>query len=260
MKTFSDPLWGYSITYPDNWVENNLGEIQAFASVPEALVRDYTGVNAGYLILRGEFNHTAESIEPLWNSHITKISMMVGAKNLGSAPLAIGGGKGYEAEIVMPKSKDQRLWTGILSYGLTILHLMVEHPLSNRDWFEPLATKMVSSLRFTSKNPGLETIEGEIPLPPNFTAADPATILADLNNPQGWLAFQGEGTIGSLQAFYLRELPQFGWEVAEFIPYPNQTEINFARLQFTRGQQKATLGILPTNPQKNSAAIVIKYQ
>ena len=258
MRNFADPLWGYQLAYPDDWGEKKLGELQAFAANPEAFERTYSGPNAGYLMVRGEFNHTGESIDPLWNAHITKISMMVGAKNLGSAPLEIGGGSGYEAEIVMPKSRDQRLWTGILSYGLTILHLMAEHPLSQRDRFEPLATQIVSSLRFTSRNPDLITTETGIPLPPEFTTTEPASILTDINDPQDWLAFSGDATIGSLQAFYLRESSVYDWEIAEFIPYPNQTEIQFARLQLTKGKQTAVLGILPDIPETDSSTIVIK--
>lgn len=258
MNNFIDPLWGYQLDYPDNWVCQRNDDIEAFAASQEALDSEYTGPQAGYLLVRGEFNHTAEKIDPLWDNHITKISMMVGAKNLGSAPLAIGGGNGYEAEIVLPKTRNKRLWTGILSYGLTVLHLMVEHPLDQRDWFEPLATKTIASLRFLDSTPNLATTEGNIPLPPDYESASPTDFLTDIEDQQNWLAFSGEASIDSLQVFYSRELPRYGWEISEFTSYPNQTDINFARLHLTRGKETAVLGILPNVRGQNTSAIVIK--
>ncbi|MBN2043716.1 MAG: hypothetical protein JW757_01750 [Anaerolineales bacterium] len=259
MNTFFDPLWGYKLTYPDSWVSQRNGEIQAFAAHLEALNREYIGFQAGYLLVRGEFNHTGESIDPLWEAHITKISLMVGAKNVGAAPLKIGSGSGYEAEIVMPKTKRQRLWTGILSYGLTILHLMVEHPLDQRDWFEPLATSIIKDLHFIQHVPDLTTAEGNIPLPPGFEPADPCAILTDVNASEEWLAFSGQASVDSLQAFYIRELPSYDWEISEFIPYPNQTTIPFARLNLNREGQTTVLGILPEAKGQQTSAIVIRY-
>jgi hypothetical protein len=259
MITFTDHLWGYRLTYPNDWVEQRSNEIQAFAAVPEALNQNYTGPQAGYLLVRGEFNHTAESIDPLWSSHITKISMMVGAKNLGSAPFAVEGGTGYEAEIVLPKTKNKRLWTGILSYGLAILHLMVEHPLDQRVFFEPLVTGIIASLRFIHHLPNLTTTERNIPLPPVFENINPKSILSDIDDHQEWEAYAVEDTTGSLQAFYTRELPHYGWEISDFTPYPNQSEIQLARFHLTKGEENAVLGILPKPREDIASGIVIRY-
>lgn len=258
MTTFTDPLWGYQLTYPDDWVQHGSGDIEAFSATQAALNSDYTGPDAGHLLIRGEFNHTAQSIDPLWNTHIAKISLMVGAKDLGSAPLALGGRRGYEAEIVLPKQSEQRLWTGILTYGLTILHLMVKHPLDQRDWFEPQATQIVASLRFLPASPDLPQAQGDIPLPQDYSAEDPAAVLSDVQDQQGWQAFTGDASIDALQAFYVRELPNYGWEIHQFTPYPNQIELTFARLHLRKGSQAAALGLLPTPKGEGTSTVVIK--
>jgi len=260
MTTFSDPLWGYQLTYPDDWVHQRTGDIEAFAATEAALSTDYTDPQAGYLLARCEFNHTGESIDPLWNDHIAKLSLMLGAKNVGSVPLAMGGGTGFEAEIVLPKKRNKRLWTGILSYNLTILHLMVAHPLDNRNWFEPQGTQIITSLRFLSQVSDLAVINGDFPLPPNYISIDPAAILRDINSNQHWQAFTGQSTIDALQAFYLRELPRYDWEIIEFTPYPNQAGINFARLHISKETQTAALGLVPVDRDENTGAIVIKYE
>ncbi len=260
MTTFTHPLWGYLLTYPDDWVHQRTDDIEAFATVEAALNTDYAGPQAGYLLVRCEFNHTGESIDPLWNNHIAKLSLMLGAKNVGSAPMAMGGGTGFEAEIVLPKKRNQRLWTGILSYGLTILHLMAAHPLANRSWFEPQATQIVTSLRFLSQVPDLVVINGDLPLPLNYFSTDPAAILQDINSQEHWQAFTGQATIDALQAFYLRELPRYDWDILEYTPYPNQAGINFARLHISKETQTAALGIVPVDGVENTGAIVIKYE
>jgi hypothetical protein len=234
--------------------------MEAFAAIQAALDSEYAGDKAGHLLVRGEFNHTGESIDPLWNTHISKVSLMVGAKNLGSAPLVLGGGTGYEAEIVLPKSKNQRMWTGIFSYGLTILHLMAAHPLEQRDWFEPLATGIVTSLRFLRAVPGLLTTEVGIPLPSGYTAKDPVEILQDIDDPQSWQAWSGGASVNALQAFYVRELPNYDWEIEEFTPYPSQSRIYFARLRVRREGQSLVVGLLPEGKGENESSIVIKLE
>jgi hypothetical protein len=258
MATFSDPLWGYLLTYPDDWVHHTSGDIEAFAATESALNTEYAGPQAGILLTRCEFNHTGENIDPLWNSHITKLSLMLGAKDVGSVHLAMGGGRGYEAEIVLPKKQNQRLWTGILSYGLTILHLMAAHPLDHRDWFQPLATQIVTSLRFLSKMTKLETTVAGIPLPPDYISTDPTTLLRDITGQLGWQAFKGHASPGALQAFYLRELPPLGWEITEYVPYPGKSNLNFARFKLHKENQTATLAILPSEGKESHGNIVIK--
>jgi hypothetical protein len=258
MAIFSHPLWGYECTYPNDWIHQTSGDIEAFAALKDALNTEYAGPQAGHVAVRCEFNHTGESIDPLWNEYISKLSIMLGAKQIGSAPLSMGGGKGYEAEIIMPKKNNKRLWTGILSYGLTIMHLMATHPLDLREWFEPLATRIVTSLRFISHVSDLPTTNDEIPLPPNYNTTDPTTILQDIKKEQNWLAYTGNATVAALQAFYVRELPKFNWEIDEFTPYPNQDKLRFARLIAKKEARTASLGIIPKAGEEINSTVVIK--
>lgn len=230
----------------------------AFAAIPEGLDREYSGPKAGFVLVRGEFNHTGESIDPLWDSHITKISMMIGAKDLGSAPFAVEGGRGYEAEIVMPKSQNKRLWAGILSYGLTILHLMAEHPLDQKDSFEPIGSEIIKSLRFIRQIPDMDITENNMPLPSNVEPSDPNNLLPALDDLQLWEAYTSPSGIGSLQAFYTRELPRYGWEIAEFYPFPSQADIPYARIYLTRGKERVILAILPGPVENGPTGIMIK--
>lgn len=258
MATFTHPLWGYSLTYPDAWIHHTSAEIEAFATRLEALHVDTAGPKDGHCLVRGEFNYSQKDINLLWKDHLVKLGLMVGAKNVGSAPLRIGGGVGFEAEIVLPKTKNQRLWTGLLAYGLTILHLVVSHPLDQRGWFEPLASALVTSLRFKSKTDGLETIPAGVPLPHGYTSIQPDSLLSNIKTQQGWLAFTGQALCDALQAFFLRELPHLGWEIMEFIPYPNQTNTGFARFQLRKQNRELTLAILPS--QGLYGDIVIKQE
>ena len=258
MAIFSHPIWGYQLTYPNGWVHQTSGDVEAFAAVKAALNTEYSGSLAGHLAARCEFNFLGESLDPLWKEHISKLSIMLGAKNIGSAPFSMGGGNGYEAEIVMPKKKNKRLWTGILSYGLTILHLVVTHPLEQREWFEPLATSIVTSLRFISHVPDLPTTNDDIPLPPNYSTSDPSAILQDIKKEQNWQAYTINAPVEALQAFYLRELPKFSWEIDEFTPYPNQVNIHFARLLAKKDEQIASLGIVPMAGGEKTSTVVIK--
>ena len=105
MAIFNNTLWGYRLTHPDNWVHKTFGDIEAYAAIMEAHSTEYTGPNAGHLALRCEFNHTGKSIDPLWNQYLAKLSIMMSAKKVGSAPLHLRGGIGFEAEVVLPKKK-----------------------------------------------------------------------------------------------------------------------------------------------------------
>jgi len=258
MTIFNHPIWGYQLTYPDNWVHQTSGEVEAFAASYQALTKEYNGDDAGHLATRCEFNHAGQDIDPLWNVHISKLSVMMGAKNIGAAPFTMGGGKGYEAEIVMPKKQKVRLWTGILSYGLTILHIMVTHPLELRAQFEPIANDIISSLRFISQIPNLPTTENRIPLPPHFDETDPTKIMNTTKPDQEWRAYSGNASVDSLQAFYLRELPKYGWEIIEFTPYPNTLDIQFARVHIQNDIHKISIGLIPMNENQTISSIVIK--
>jgi len=261
MATFQNPLWGFELTYPDNWVQRTNADADGFAQNVEAF--DQIGsVNeqVAHMLVRGEFNGKRSPIAPLWNQHITKLSLMLGAKKIGASPFSMGGAVGFEAEIQLPKKVNRRLWAGILARETIILHFMVSHPRDERADFEPQATKIISSLRFLESVEGFAISADNLPLPPHYQAIDPATLVPDARNEESWQAYDGKSDIGALQAFYYRELPQYGWEISEFIPFPNQVEIGFARLRIHKDNISATLGILPTREKKPLGRIVVKYE
>src|SRR5512147_2380879 len=129
MKIFQHELWGYELTYPDDWTHRTIQDKEAFAFLAEALEPGYEGTNAGYLMVKAEWNCARKPIEPLWNRHIGLTAGMLSAKKVGSAPWRMGGATGLEAEIVLPTKSSRRLWTGILSKDLTVLHFLVTHPI-----------------------------------------------------------------------------------------------------------------------------------
>lgn len=259
MTVFEHKLWGYELTYPDDWMHKAASDLEAFAPYSESLKPAYEGPRLGHLMVRGEFNPQMQPIDTLWNRHIAKLSVMLNAKKLGSAPLQFGGGTGYEVEIVLPKKDKKRLWVGILSYKTTILHLMVLHLKENRTWFEPLASKIVASIRFLEWVNDIEVNRLGIPLPPDYVPTDPLKLIPDISNPESWEGYDGSSDTGALQNFYLRELPVHGWDVIEYSPFPGSEEVNFARLRIHRDSTLATIGILPTEEKHPTGKIMIKY-
>ncbi|MFL7871191.1 MAG: hypothetical protein AB8I58_20345 [Anaerolineales bacterium] len=261
MAIFQNPLWGFELTYPDEWVQQTKGDVDGFAENAEAF--DHTDAEdepAAHLLVRGEWNGRREPIAPLWDQHITKLSVMLGAKQVGSSPFSMGGANGFEAEILLPKRKNRRLWAGILAHDTTILHFMVSHPKEERVSFEPQATQIISSVRFLKKVNGVSVNEENLPLPPNYHSEDPVKFLPDINPDESWKAYAGTSDLGALQAYYYRELPNFGWEISEFIPYPNQVNVSFARIRIHKNDLTATLGLLPTTGKKPFGHVVIKYE
>ncbi|MBT3314730.1 MAG: hypothetical protein HN390_08950 [Anaerolineae bacterium] len=260
MAIFQNPLWGFELTYPDSWAQvSNLGA-DGFAQNVEAFdpVSD-VNEQAAYMLVRGEFNGKREAIAPLWSQHISKLSIMLGAKKLGASPFSMGGANGFEAEIQLPKKTNRRLWAGILARDTIILHFMVSHKKTERANFEPHATKIISSLRFLERIENLATNADNLPLPRNYALVDPVSLIPDVKNVERWQAYAGDSELAALQAFYYRELPQHGWEISEFIPFPNQEEIGFARLRIHKDDLTATLGILPTGEKKLLGQIVVMY-
>jgi hypothetical protein len=255
MKIFRHILWGYEITLPKPWTHQLFQDADAF--MPRALLGRanetdggaldpaYDELDIGQLVVRGEWNWERKPIEPLWNRHIGLLAGMMGAKQVGSAPWKLGDAAGLEAEIVLPKKDNHRLWTGILMRDFRVLHFMVTHPKEARETFEPEATKVISSLRFPNRILGIKTSREGIPLPPGYEAVDPKSILADVSNPADWRAYSGTSGIGALQAFYLREVPIHNWEMEEYVPFPSSSELGFARLQLRRANVKITLGMMP---------------
>jgi hypothetical protein len=254
MAVLQHALWGYQLTYPDGWVHQTFLDTDIFASRSEALDADYIGPEAGQLVVRGEWNWSRQPVEPFWTRHIGMLAGMAGARKVGSAPWILGRATGLEAEIVLPKKENMRLWTGILARDFRILKFVVIHPLEERARFEPVATKIITSLRFPNRILGLETGPEGLPLPPGYSPADPQEILPDIAQPELWRAYEGESAVGALQAFFLREAPVYNWEVEEYLPFPGGSELGFARLRLRRGERVITLGIMPFDREKVSTS------
>lgn len=248
MAVFQQILWGYELTLPDNWVHQVAEDSDGFAATVNAFDPSHADPDAGYLLIRGEWNWKRLPIEPLWNQHIGMLAGILGAKEVGSAPWKLGTASGLEAEIVLPKHENRRLWTGILMHDLRVLHFMVAHPKELRETFEPLATRMISSLRFPERVPGIEISDDGLPLPPGYSPVEPRTILTDITGPENWRAYTGSSGIGALQAFFLRELPVHQWELDEYLPFPGSTDLGFARFQIQKDGQKIMLGLMPYDP------------
>ena len=57
MTTFIDPLWGYEIIYPDDWIHQGSGDMAAFAAVQAALGHEYSRVGQGNFFPVPVVNH-----------------------------------------------------------------------------------------------------------------------------------------------------------------------------------------------------------
>jgi hypothetical protein len=248
MSVFQHILWGYELTYPDHWIHRTMQDSDGFAATADAFDPYYAAPDAGHLLVRGEWNWKRQPIEPLWNRHIGMLAGMMGAKEIGSAPWKLGKASGLEAEIVLPKKDNQRLWTGILMRDFRVLHFMVTHPKDVRKTFEPQATKIISSLRFPNRILGIRVSREGVPLPPDYSSVDPTTILADISDPGHWRSYSGHAGIGALQAFYIREIPVHNWDLEEYVPFPGPSDLGFARFQLRRGDLKIMLGLMPYDP------------
>ena len=253
MTVFQHVLWGYELTYPDDWVYRAIGDTDGFAAIPEALTPGYAGDQSGHLLVRAEWNSARLPVGPLWNEHIARACGMIGAKKVGAAPWRMGGGVGFEAEIVLPKQSKNRLWTGTLTRDFLVLNFMVTHRKDERESFEPLVTRLISSLRFLERAGGIEINEIGIPLPPGYTPTDPRMVVDDIADPENWLAYDGREGSGALQAFYLREAPVHGWLVEEYVPFPGPSSPGFARLRLVRNEKSLILGIMPDSQAEEAA-------
>jgi hypothetical protein len=198
------------------------------------------------------------------------LGAVMGAAKVGAAPWRLGNASGMEAEIVLPKRENTRLWTGILGYGFHVLQFMVNHPKEDRGWFEPLATEIISSLRFPKRIPDLKENTQGVPLPPGYTPTDPKKLVEQISKTETWEAYAGDRPADALQAFYVREAPNFGWEIIEYRPFPQNVELGFARFHLMRAEgngtlgNKVILGIMPytttdTVNAKSPANIVVRY-
>jgi hypothetical protein len=272
MVDFKHALWGYELTYPDQWlhqtqIEAENAQVEVFQADPGALEPDYDGPITGQLAVRASWNPALEPVEPLWSRAMGLLASMMGAAKVGSAPWQLRDAAGLEAEIVLPKRENTRLWTGILTRGALVLHFVAVHPKEERKWFEPYATRIISSLRFSAANERLSTTKWDLPLPPGYIEIDPVEVIPDIPDPDDWQAYDGASPANALQAFYFRETIGRGWHVLDYQPFPNPDEeaagLGFARIQLQNGDRSATIGIMPTgNTQVNAwspARVVMKF-
>ena len=245
MSQFQHPLWGYQLTYPDDWAHLTVGDAEGFAAQPQALEPGSQEPKSGHILVSAEWNCARQPIGPLWSQHIGLMAGILGAKQVGSAAWRMGSAVGIEAEIVLPKKENLRLWAGILEKDFTVLKFMVTHPRADRAWFEPAATRILSSLSFAGRVQGITLSSEGLPLPPGYAPTDPTLIIPDIADTKSWRAYDGQSQAGALQAFYLREAPNYGWQVIEYVPFPSASDLGFARLEMEKDAQRAVLGIMP---------------
>lgn len=263
MPIFHHPFWGYQLEYPQDWIHEPIGDTEAFAAIPEALQTDYDGPQSGHLLIHGEWNPTRRPVEDLWKSHIAKTASFLGAKKVRSAPWKMANSQGFETELVLSKKSPKRLWVGLLENEYTLLHLMVTHHKLERDAFEPIVSRVISSLEFDVTTADIELNNNGFPLPPGYRPIDPSILLTDIRAEEDWEAYDGTNTVDALQAFYLRESTQYGWQAQEYIPFPNTSHHNFARIHFQKDGRVIILAILPYAPddqrKPNVGKIVIQH-
>jgi hypothetical protein len=245
MKTFQHQLWGYQINLPDNWNHTEFNHKDGFAEDSKAFLPDYQGERLAQLLINGEWNSLKQPIHEIWQGHMGKTALMLGAKNLGSAVWEMAGAQGYEVEIVLPKKSRERLWVGILENGLLVLTFLVLHWKDNREEMEPMLSRIISSLRYVNHTDGIISNSSGLPLPSLAKPVDPLLIVDDIQDPENWEAYQGEFSVGSLQAFYNRELDNFNWQVNRYVPFPNPGDLPFARLLLEKDGKSYSLGLMP---------------
>lgn len=247
MPVFHDIFWGYEIAYPDFWIHKSIGDSEYFAATLDCLDPLYDKPDSGFIAIRGEWNWAKKDIRPLWNEIIGKTAGFLGAKNTGSAPWKLGDAVGMEAEIVLPKKENRRLWTGILSHKFCVLHLMVSHPKTVRATFEPVATSIISSLKFTEPKYELDFSPEGIPIPPGYHWIDPKSVIDEIDNVSDWHAYDGETGLGALQSFYSCVLPWNNWTISEYVPFTALSSLGFARYRLSKESTELTLGLMPAN-------------
>jgi hypothetical protein len=69
-----------------------------------------------------------------------------------------------------------------------------------------------------------------------------------------WRAYDGGSQAGALQAFYLREAPNYGWQITEYVPFPSASELGFARIHPHNDARQLILGIMPFGETKVTSA------
>ena len=256
--TYQQPLWGYEIDLPRGWIHQRFSGRDGFAPDPQAFQPGYQGDTLAQLLIQGEWNSLHKSAAQLWNVHLGRTSTLLGAKNLGTAPWEMAGAAGCEVEIVLPHQSRQRIWAGMLEKGELVLKFFALHWKDNREEMEPLISGIISSLRLIHSAEGITHTPDGLPLPPDAQAVSPDQIIDDIQDPALWSAYLGPFPPGSLQAFYLRELPHSAWNVKEYIPFPNQMDFPFCFFQLAKGREQMTLGLLPGSGDEGKDRIAIK--
>jgi len=258
MNPFQHPLWGYQILLPEGWQHKNLVDRDGFAVDLRSFDGDYQGQNLAQLLIHGEWNGLRKPVPELWQNHLAKVSLMLGAKNLKYATWEMGGAKGYEVEVILPKKSPQRLWTGILENGMLVLSFLALHWKENWGEIEPVLSEIIASLKYLAAVDDLSENELGLPLPPEAEPTDPCSIVSDITDPENWLAYHTRAHQGALQAFYLRELPYRNWEISRYVPYPNPGELPFARIITHNNRHSFSLGIMPGGEEGQGASIIQK--
>jgi hypothetical protein len=252
MPEFTEALWGYSLSYPSDWVALNLIGAHGFAPGRDSRLAGPVDQQSAHLLIQGEWNGLRQAVKPLWEEHLARVAGMVGARHIGSAPWNMAGASGLEAEIQLPKKTAGRLWVGLLSMDVILLKLMVYHPLIDRKWFEPQVTETIRSLTFIERAADALTGRHDIPLPPGSQELPPEQVLSDLEDPGSWSAYASPADLGALQAFYYREPLARGWVIEEFLPIPGQHDLDFARLRLRKGQTIVGVGLIPSGEGRDS--------
>jgi hypothetical protein len=258
MALFQHQLWGYQILLPDGWQHKRFGSRDGFALDLNAFKPNYQGDTLAQLLIHGEWNSLGKPVLDIWHRHLGKISLMLGAKNLASAPWEMAGAKGQEVEIILPHKNPQRLWTGILENGMLVLSFMALHWKDSREEMEPVLSRIIASLEYLQGVEDLQLEEAGVPLPSGAAAVNPRSIVDDISDPENWRAFHTEHSLGALQAFYLRELPRLSWEIKRFIPFPNPSSYPFARVIIKKDHREVSLGLLPDSPSSSAGNIVLR--
>ena len=258
MKLFQHQLWGYQIQLPEEWQHQRFASRDGFALDPNAFEPDYQGDTLAQVLIHGEWNSLKKPVVEIWQRHLGKVSLMLGAKNLASASWEMAGARGYEVEIKLPKKNPQRLWTGILENGLLVLSFLALHWKDRREEMEPVLSRIIASLKYLKGVDDLPQTEWDFPLPSGAESANPLSIVADIPDPENWQAYLTEHSPGALQAFYTRELPNLGWEITRYVPYPNPGELPFARVLIMKEGVEYSLGIMPVGEGGQVGSIVLK--
>ena len=258
MKTFQHQLWGYEIDLPREWHHRKFGDKDGFALDPDAFQPAYQGDYLAQLLIQGEWNSLNKSIRSLWNQHLGRTTLFLGAKKVGAAPWRMAGARGYEVEIALPQKSRRRLWAGILEKGALVLEFAVLHWKDHRELMEPILSRMISSLRLIPRAEGVEITPEGLPLPAGTAELPPGEVIDEITDPKNWSAHSGEFSVGALQAFYIRELKAHSWSLLSYTPYPGQGNPPFARFKISKEQQQYTLGLLPDAPDQGTAAVVLR--